>query len=385
MEQSGVVLNVDWLAVSVRFEQTPLWDGAKFDQSVKVVRLSHTNVWEDRIVFFNEYGDKLCTVLSRPRAKSLFEPNVGLVEIANEWLYHGCGWPFIFSVVKAGMPFEILSISRVDLCTDFNPTTLQQGIILGLGEGKYYVAGKRSGCSFWATMPQSYPAEPFENCDKNIIKAWNARLAPWVYGKKIPHSQSWGHKTSNVKWKLYYKTKELKEVEDKPYIRDAWLAAGLDPLDVWRLEVSIHYPHGMTLAERPITYDIFNREWFSIMRSFYQSRFQVKANEGHADRSNDQGIDFIPQLSDGGVSVKVRPPINEQRRNGRISLLRKLVQSVNDDAVLRNDNCREGVFALAEQIVNEDELYDYFVGMTNMDFASWMEDARVKAYTLCGV
>lgn len=69
------------------------------------------------------------------------------------------------------------------------------------------------------------------------------------------NSISWGSKSSMVSTKLYNKTLELKQVKDKPYIRQAWLAAGLvddfwlmnktapdgtvyNP-QIWRLEFSV--------------------------------------------------------------------------------------------------------------------------------------------------
>lgn len=69
------------------------------------------------------------------------------------------------------------------------------------------------------------------------------------------NSISWGSKCSQISTKMYNKTKELKEVHDKPYIRQAWFEAGLvdHPIDcykiakdgtktypdVWRIEFSI--------------------------------------------------------------------------------------------------------------------------------------------------
>jgi hypothetical protein len=49
---------------------------------------------------------------------------------------------------------------------------------------------------------------------------------PWVpemWRGEVPYDQSWGHKTTDIKWKLYYKTKELRDnaggnTYDKPYI-----------------------------------------------------------------------------------------------------------------------------------------------------------------------
>lgn len=69
------------------------------------------------------------------------------------------------------------------------------------------------------------------------------------------NSLSWGRRESMIRTRLYCKSLELKEVKDKPYIRQAWFASGLvdNPLtctqhnpdgstfkpDIWRLEFQI--------------------------------------------------------------------------------------------------------------------------------------------------
>lgn len=57
---------------------------------------------------------------------------------------------------------------------------------------------------------------------------------------------TWGSKTSMISTKLYNKTLELKDAEDKAYIRQAWYGCGLtDDIDnksnkqIWRVEFSI--------------------------------------------------------------------------------------------------------------------------------------------------
>lgn len=53
------------------------------------------------------------------------------------------------------------------------------------------------------------------------------------------NSLKWGSPRSAITTKFYCKTLELKEVEDKPYIRQRWLEAGFQPSDeVWRIEFS---------------------------------------------------------------------------------------------------------------------------------------------------
>lgn len=55
------------------------------------------------------------------------------------------------------------------------------------------------------------------------------------------NSIKWGSDMSQINTKLYDKTLELEQKTDKPWIRDAWKAAGLDTRKhVWRVEFSIN-------------------------------------------------------------------------------------------------------------------------------------------------
>lgn len=373
----SVIANVDWLALTVRFENVVDWEQVPAPSQHRFRILGGTAVWLRRILLVNETADKVATILAEPRNHRMFAPNVGLVEVANEWLYHGRGWEYIIFRLQQVVPFEVLGISRADLCADFNPTLAQRDIIMGLSQSRYYVQGKMNGAGFWSITP---PVSAKAN-EKQRRKALASHLAPWAVGDRVPHSQSWGHKTSEVKWKVYYKSRELVEVEDKPYIRDQWECEGLDVKDVWRLEVSLKYPHRLLLADRPITWPLFNAEWPSILRSMYQSRFTVRRNEHHADRSNDTIVDFLPALSEGGVSLRCRPSIAKSERYGRITLLRRLVKSLEDDAVLLDDCAREGCYALIESIVERDELQNYFTAMSGKELADFIEEGRVNAYS----
>lgn len=129
--------------------------------------------------------------------------------------------------------YDFQRISRIDLCLDFELfdskdkpsrflTRYLQGVYRRVRDSNIRVFGK----------------------DQWDGQTWN--------------SASWGAKSSAVSVKLYNKTLELKEVKDKPYIRQQWAAAGLiddyqhmtrtkvqdgqsvtySPM-IWRLEFSI--------------------------------------------------------------------------------------------------------------------------------------------------
>lgn len=95
------------------------------------------------------------------------------------------------------------------------------------------------------------------NVSAHAADSWDARR--WT-------SVSWGSRTSPITTRMYDKTKELREVKDKPYIRQAWCAAGLvddmntlskdgEPARIWRIEFEIK-----TGNKKWLTIESFNTE-----------------------------------------------------------------------------------------------------------------------------
>lgn len=111
--------------------------------------------------------------------------------------------------------YKYHSITRCDIAVDFNRFDNQMQpakFVADFFEGKF---AKINQCKIAA-----------HGCDR-----WDGRL--W-------NSVSWGSPTSPIRTKLYNKTLELREHTDKPYIRNAWMSAGLDlASDIWRVEFSI--------------------------------------------------------------------------------------------------------------------------------------------------
>lgn len=359
-----LLLNCDWLGLSVRFPAN-IEDFAQIEGHTWLDQ-DGTNVWKNRRILVNDHGDKVATILYNPKS-SIIDSRAGLVEIANEWLYHGITPKRILDLLSDSRPFEITGINRLDLAVDFNPTQQQREIIFGLAENKYYVGGKRSGSGFWSTIT-------------------TPKLSPDYKGKTVPHCQSWGHKTSNVKWKLYYKSKEL--LDDmggvtfaKPYILDCWRDADLQHDDVWRLEVSIHNCNQFIYDNEYLTWHTYyNCNPIDLYRGLYTQRFQIRANEGHKDKTNDRIATFLP-IGKGG-EFRCRRPANSNSRNGRTTLLRHLIQSLDDPAVLLNEGTRERVLWMVEEQVKAEGLDRYFSTMVGTSLYDWIESKRVEAYDL---
>lgn len=366
MADQPLLLNVDWLALSVRFS---VRDFGTLDAGHFFVDMDGTNVWRKRRIVFNQYAEKVATILYEPKSSKgddgsgIIAANAGLIEVANEWLYHGQSPMAIIDMLDGWRHFSITGLSRVDLCLDFNPTNQQRDIIEGLSTGQYYVSGKRSGSSFWSVV----------NCNL---------LADVYQGRKICHCQSWGHKTTSVKWKLYYKSKELADVYGgklfaKPYILDCWQEAGLERNDVWRLEVSIKNGNQLNWRNNPITLDQVRHHPREIFMALYSERFTIRANEGHKDRTNDRLVSFLPVGHASGI--RVAKPKGTNQRNGRITLLRHLLASMDEEEVLLDMPTRRQCLQHIGELVRRDGLQNYFRGMTGKTLDEYKMSMEEKA------
>ena len=364
--EQKILCSCDWLGLSLRLsgEVKPI-EGYVWRE------YSATNVWNKRRILYTEDGDKVLTLLNEPRS-AIIAKNAALLEIENEWLYHGGGYWRILDTLRSSVFFEVIGISRLDLCVDFVPTKSQSTTIDNLYNGKYYVVGKRNGSNFWSRNK-------------------NPKLqADWL-NREIPHNQSWGHKTSAIKWKLYYKSKELLDAMggkfyDKPYIVDMWRINGLDTSNVWRLEVSLKHLNDYSIYGHPITLEWLESNQLELFCQMYNQRFQIRKNQGHLDRSNDDEVEFLP-IPKILQTFQRNDPKSHRQHNGRITLLRHLVQSLDDEQVLLDFVSRNAVFDHIASILNRDNLHNYFLAITGQWFDEWVatKDEQAAGSQTCDI
>lgn len=348
---------IDWLGLSLRLNSDPIdITGYQWRE------YTPTNVWGKRRVLWTNEGDRVLTLLSEPRSR-IISSNAALLEVENEWLYHGLGPDGILDVLLKSCFFEILGISRLDLAVDFVPTEFQTQVIEGLASGEYYIGGKQNGSGFWS-VPHNEKLNP----------VWN--------GRRIPHSTSWGHKTSAIKWKLYYKTKELLDAGggqfmEKPYIVDHWRMHEFDISNVWRLEVSMHHLNDYKIYGNKIDLQELVDHRVDLFLSMYNSRFQVRKNEGHKDKSNDTAVTFLG-LPDNWRNVTRAEPKKLAEHSGRITLLRHLVASLDDEHVLLDATTRRDVLEHIAKVIHRDRLDNYFRAMVGKWYEQWRDEVEAE-------
>lgn len=162
------------------------------------------------------YGKYLVATLAiMPRNKTQ-HPASAAVKLANPVLYVA-DWHFILSDILATFSLRAVSLTRVDLCCDFN----------------YFLGGLN---------PETFIRKYVCKNGDSYIKHGSNQFA--VYGHKGMAKTSftsirWGSRQSGVSVYLYNKTKELDVHKYKPWITNAWVAHSINPLAVWRVELSI--------------------------------------------------------------------------------------------------------------------------------------------------
>jgi hypothetical protein len=160
------------------------------------------------VIYHNE---KLATVQMKPNS-AILPQHACIVKFANRVLYSS----YLSNVVNSFLTDNSLmykSISRLDVACDFQkfangvlPENLIKRMLnsnyLKNGRGKFKIMGEQKF-----------------DCSYQYLRFGNGESDVSVY--------------------LYNKTVELDQVMNKPYIRERWLNANLDPkTDTWRLEVS---------------------------------------------------------------------------------------------------------------------------------------------------
>lgn len=226
------VISIDWLALFCTIDA---------DEFVGVSGLSDTidaaYPWQyhredygtrqfnhlTRVSMPNEEGgrDEFAEVQSEPCSKILHRRSV-IVRFVNRVLYRHDFWDLAAMFMRDNkLTFQ--SISRVDICADFNDfaTLSPYQLIEGFAEQRFRHIGRGVGALYF----------------DHGVRRDSLNAAP-KYGVRYT-GLSFGTHSSDARVYLYNKSFELATQGDKPWIRDRWMSAGLDVRTVWRLEVSL--------------------------------------------------------------------------------------------------------------------------------------------------
>lgn len=230
------LVSLDWLTVSVDCSQFSI------NTNYTCVKEPYgTSIFSDMYTIGMD-GKDVAILTLHPRMKHM-NKDLGLLKILNPILY----LPYLDRIVHNVLfdfRLQVLGVSRVDVCADFNRfndyANVQDFIrdflavnIWKIGAAKYKVAGK--------------VAQTRRNVAKNKRAASRAGVATEDF--KVIGQQSsrhtyqylrFGSHLSDISAYLYNKTQEFQDVKRKNYIEEMWKSNGLDTnKTVWRLEFSL--------------------------------------------------------------------------------------------------------------------------------------------------
>ena len=282
------IVSCDWFSLSCHLTRPWLECVICPPAGVSVVKLTPTKVWSERWYLIDADGNKVATILAVPRSWKIASDRV-VVEISNRWLYMSDFYTVLDGVLEC-LPLVVDGLNRIDLCCDFEMSESKYEVWKMLSSGNAYVGAYKSGFNSW------HEAER----------------------QQVFHQLSWGGKDSLLHWKVYWKWKELQDADEdgkKPYIVDTWRNYGFSVEDVWRCEVSIAGSRNFISLETGR--HILAREWYErrveLWKSFYSSRFVVRKREGHADKRNDEVLEFLDVS--GEKIVRTAVPVSVARES----------------------------------------------------------------------
>lgn len=353
------VTNCDWLSFSVRLVLT---DAERLEGIQLRCPLYHTlipqatgtNQFKRRAILYNDGGDKVLTLLWEPHSK-IIPSNTLFVEVANRWLYYNLNPLPLLDEIHM---YTFGSLSRFDVATDFNPTRQQYAIISQLTAGSAYVQGKREGSMFH-----------------------DYRHAATI--ERQARQLSWGNPQTNVKFKLYNKTKEITEIDEhghtwcnKPYIRDCWQLNGLDiDKDVWRLEVSIQSASTHQWRGEKLDLGIYEpSRYTSLFYDLAATRFIIRKNEGHENKRYDHILDFLDIPDTDHYRLRRLDPKGQQQHTDHAATLRNLMKQLDRPETQCNQHIAFPLLMATEQVVKAANLQGFFLRAMGLTFEQFKEN-----------
>ena len=276
-------VNLDWLEVfcledSISFpHDADFFRRAGFQVSE---REYGTPVYSEMFTLLDHYANPIIEIRRSPKSAigrqlhGVLDPMACHVRLTNRSCYFDNAATMLQQFLeKYGLHYQ--RVSRVDIALDFTKFDFGDDPAVFM---RRYMAGR------YSKINQA-------NISAHGSDRWDGRT--W-------NSVAWGERKSMVGTKFYNKSLELKQVHDKPYIRQAWCAAGLidDPLtgdkrledgtiiqpDVWRVEFSIKSS---------------TRNWF-VIEDYTGQRKKVRSIRNTLDcyKSREQVLQLFLSLAD---------------------------------------------------------------------------------------
>lgn len=340
-EKTKFCYSIDWLTFNIKLKDINnpfIRDEGIYAEE----REQGTNIFKRVKDFYNTRDELIFTIVFQPHSK-IIKQDFGQLQIANKWLYVGNLSKLVYKIFFQSN-FELVNISRIDLCTDFfnfvdtyKPLSFIQDVAKG-----NVIKVNPSSVNFWG-----------KTGDYTIDY----------------HAMNIGDRESTFNFKLYNKTKELEEKHEKGYIKTKWYKKlkGYEELikmkekpTIWRLEVSIKDWNKIKIDGKKVieinndVFDLLNNYPY-FMQFFISKKFVFK---------NDYGkfIDFIdnPRKDLSAKYLCTNIPNNEEintTNKQKKQILKSLVSIIEQSITF--ENASEYLERIGE-LIQEEDYYTIF-------------------------
>lgn len=355
-KDSNFCINCDWLQYSVTLKSAA--PELLCPNGYRLELCQGNNIFKERALLFSPDGRKVLTMLWAPYS-SVISPLVMTVQVANEWLYQG-GIASSISLIKQVVECEFNNMGRIDICCDFEANEYHLKFFKHLNSNHYYVQGKSEGAVWWHRKSN----DNFEH-------------------KQI-HCMAWGSPHSEIKVKLYDKSRELGILDggesEKPWISKQWELAGLNKMRVWRLEFSLCGAGQLRWNDEVISLEkIESPSW--LMRVFfdlYHTRFVTRINQGRKSKEHnrDAHVWLLSLPTDGEHLAWFESKEEKPESKPAIVLLRALMRQFDNEFVMASVHTFNQCANTVIDLVRQANLYDYFEAIFGMGCNQYMAQLK---------
>ena len=340
-EKTQFCYSIDWLTFNIKLKD--LNNPFIRDEGIYAEeREQGTNIFKRVKDYYNTRDELVFTIVFQPHSK-IIKQDFGQLQIANKWLYVGNLSKLVYKIFFQSN-FELVNISRIDLCTDF-----------------FNFVDTYKPLSFIQDVAKG-----------NVIKVNPSTINFW--GKTGDytidyHAMNIGDRESSFNFKLYNKTKELEEKNEKGYIKTKWYKKlqGYEELikmkekpTIWRLEVSIKDWNKIKIDGKKVieinndVFDLLN--YHPYFMQFFISKKFVQKND------YSKFIDFIdnPRKDLSSKYLCTNIPNNEEintTNKQKKQILKSLVSIIEQSITF--ENASEYLERIGE-LIQEEDYYTIF-------------------------
>lgn len=342
-QNSKFCINCDWLSFSVHLREPE--PEIMCPDGLRIELCQGNNVFEHRAMVFDSRGAKYLTLLWKPYSQVL-PANLMTCQVANEFLYlpAGQGIKWAFEDLQRIVDCTFNAVGRIDICIDWEANDNRLEFLKHLNSGHYYAQHKSEGSTWWHEV---------SNGD---------------YKHKQLHCLTWGSPKSEIKVKIYHKSREQGlingDTPEKPWIVEEWKQNGMDIRNVWRLEFSMQGAGQLRYKGQPIQLaNVQDEFWLlNVLCELYANRFVTHINQGkrNGHKNLDQRV-YLFQLPPKAAGLKwAEPKGKDYELPASITLLRSLMRQVDNPVVMASRTMFEEYAYMIIHLVEAHKLDGYF-------------------------